>query len=327
MVAPPGGTQAVSALSSNSEGRLTQPGIPNDYALSTSCYGTRLKTIEDQAFAAVAMGFRRLELGLSDAPVKMNGFEDSRRETGITVRSIVAGCLDPRSESMSGMKLGSLSEDSRECAINSVRRHIRLAQKYGCPVVVIRGCEIEDKTLQEEAERMHARIQREGPSDELKEKVRDLVARLTKKGQRQIDHLCRSIHQLQTEFPETRLALETGESVVDLLNYETVEWVLDDLGKHGLAYWHDTGRIQMRERAGLPSQGQWLDAFANRMVGVHLQDAAEGVPEMPPGTGQVDFKLVAGYVPRTAERVVEINPRHGRGEILAAVQFLVDHGF
>ena len=39
------------------------------------------------------MGFRRIELGLLDAPVKLNGFEDSRRETGIAVRSIVAGCL------------------------------------------------------------------------------------------------------------------------------------------------------------------------------------------------------------------------------------------
>ncbi|MBK7877650.1 MAG: hypothetical protein IPJ77_18335 [Planctomycetes bacterium] len=77
----------------------------------------------------------------------------------------------------------------------------------------------------------------------------------------------------------------------------------------------------------MPTQGQWLDAYAGKMLGVHLQDSAEGVAEMPPGTGQVDFKLVAGYVPRTAERVVEINPRHGRGEILAAVQFLVDHGF
>lgn len=306
---------------------MTQPGIPNEYALSTSCYGTRLKTIEDQAFAAVAMGFRRLELGLSDAPVKLNGFEDSRRETGISVRSIVAGCLDPRSGPMSGMKLGSLSEDSREQAINSVRRHIRLAQKYGCPIVIIRGCELEDKALLDEAERLHARILREGPNDELMQTVRDLVARVTRKGQRQVDHLCRSIHQLQTEFPETKLAIETGEHFVDLLNFETVGWVLDDLGRHGLTYWHDTGRIQMRERAGLPSQGRWLEAYAPRMVGVHLQDSADATAEMPPGTGQVDFKLVAGYVPRTAERVVEINPRHGRGEILAAVQFLVDHGF
>jgi sugar phosphate isomerase/epimerase len=306
---------------------LTQPGIPNEYALSTSCYGSRLKTIEDQAFASVAMGFRRLELGLSEAPVRLRGFEDSRRETGITVRSIVAGCLDPRSDNMSGMKLGSLSEDSRECAINSVRRHIRLAQRYGCPIVVIRGCEVEDKDLQDEAGALHARILREGPSDDLKNKARDLVARVTRKGQRQVDFLCRSLHQLMTEFPETRLAIETGESFPDLLNFETVGWVLDDLGKHGLVYWHDTGRTQLRERVGLSTQGDWLDAYSDRMVGVHLQDTADGQPEMPPGTGQVDFKLVAGYVPRTAERVVEINPRHGRGEILAAVQFLVDHGF
>ena len=306
---------------------MTQPGIPNEFSLSTSCYGSRLRTIEDQAFAAVAMGFRRLELGLSEAPVKMQGFEDSRRETGITVRSIVAGCLDPRSETMSGMKLGSLSEDTRECAINSVRRHIRLAQKYGCPIVVIRGCEVEDKALQDEAAQLHARILREGPTDELKDKARDLVGRVTKKGSRQVDHLCRSLHQLLTEFPETKLAIETGESFLDLMNFETVGWVLDDLGKHGLVYWHDTGRTQLRERAGLATQGEWLDAYADRMVGVHLQDAAEGLTEMPPGTGTVDFKLVAGYLPRTAERVVEINPRHGRGEILAAVQFLVDHGF
>ena len=260
---------------------MTQPGIPNEFSLSTSCYGSRLRTIEDQAFAAVAMGFRRLELGLSEAPVKMQGFEDSRRETGITVRSIVAGCLDPRSETMSGMKLGSLSEDTRECAINSVRRHIRLAQKYGCPIVVIRGCEVEDKALQDEAAQLHARILREGPTDELKDKARDLVGRVTKKGSRQVDHLCRSLHQLLTEFPETKLAIETGESFLDLMNFETVGWVLDDLGKHGLVYWHDTGRTQLRERAGLATQGEWLDAYADRMVGVHLQDIGHrghGIP-------------------------------------------------
>ena len=306
---------------------LTQPGIPNEYSLSTTCYGGRLKSIEDQAFAAVAMGFRRLEIGLLDVPVALNGFEESRRETGIAVRSMVAGCLDPRSEHMSGAKLGSLNEDSRECAINSLRRHIRLAQKYGCPIVVVRGCEVEDKALHEEGDKLRARLLREGASDALRESVRDLVARVQKKGHRQVEHLCRSMHTLLVEFPETKLAVEAGASSMDLLNYDSVGWVLDDLSKHGLAYWHDTGRIHLRERAGLPTQGQWLDAYADKMVGVHLQDAAEGQAEMPPGLGEVDFKLVGGYLPRSAERVLEINPRHGRAEILAAVQYLVDLGF
>lgn len=306
---------------------LTQPGIPNEYTLSTSCYGARLKTIEDQAFAAVAMGFRRIELGLLDAPVKLNGFEDSRRETGISVRSIMAGCLDPRSMNMTGTKLGSLDEDCREMAVNSVRRHIRLAQRYQCPVVIVRGCEVEDKALREEADRVHARMVREGSTDEVKAASRDVAARVQKKGQRQVEHLCRSLHLLMNEFPETRIAIECGESLLDLLNFQAVGWTLDDLSKHGLAYWHDTGRVHQRERAGLPTQGQWLDAYAGRMVGVHLQDAVATTIEMPPGSGEVDFKLVAGYVPKTAERVLEVNPRHGRAEILAAVQFLVDLGF
>lgn len=305
---------------------LTQPGIPNHYSLSTTCYGTRLKSIEDQAFAAVAMGFRRLEIGILDVPVELNGFEESRRETGIAVRSLVAGCLDPRAAHSSGTKLGSNDEDSRECALNCVRRHIRLAQKYGCPTVIIRGSDVEDKALHEEGERLAARILRDGISDPLREEVREYAARVQKKAHRQVEHLCRSVHTLLGEFPETRLAIEPRPSFMDILSFESVGWVLDDLARHGLAYWHDTGHVQLRERVGLPTQGQWLDTYADRMAGVHLQDAADGQAELPPGTGQVDFRLVAGYVPGTAERVLEINARHGRAEILSAVQFLVDQG-
>jgi sugar phosphate isomerase/epimerase len=306
---------------------LTQPGIPNPYALSTSCFGARLKTIEDQAFAAVAMGFRRVELGILEAPVKLNGFEDSHRETGVTVSAIVLGCLDPRTAHMSGTMLGSLVEDNREMAINSLRRHIKLAQRFSCPTVIVRGCEVEDKHLREEAEKLTARFLRGDRSDEFKEAARELVARVHKKSQRQIDHLCRSLFTLLTELPQTRIAIEPGNSFLDLLNFEAVEWVLSDLGKHGLGYWHDTGRIHLREKAGLPNQGQWLDRYASRMIGMHLQDAAESTAEMPPGAGEVDFKLVHDFMVSNTERVLEINPRHGRAEILAAVQFLLSRGF
>lgn len=228
---------------------------------------------------------------------------------------------------MSGTKLGSLNEGNRECALNSVRRHIKLAQRYGCPVVIVRGGELEDKSLRDEAERLHAALLKDLANEELREQIRDLVHRVHKKSQRQIEHLCRSLFSLMTEFPQTRLAIEAGHSFLDLFNFESVGWVLDDLAKHGLGYWHDTGRIHLRERAGLPAQGRWLDTYAGRMIGIHLQDSAEGLAEMPPGAGEVDFKLVKDFVPSNAERVLEINPRHGRAEILAAVQFLTDQGF
>ena len=62
--------------------------------------------------------------------------------------------------------------------------------------------------------------------------------------------------------------------------------------------------------------------------------AAENAPylandevEMPLGLGEVDFKLVAEYMPPDALKVVELNPRHGRAELLASIQFMLDHGF
>lgn len=306
---------------------LTQPGIPNDYALSTTTFGSRLKAIEDQAFAAVAMGFRRLELGLLEAPVTLGGFEDSARETGVCVSAVVTGCLDPRAENMSGTKLGSLDSDLRERAVNSLRRHVRLAQKYKCPTVIVRGCEVEDKALRDEADKLRARIVREGIQDEVKDSVRELVGKVQKKSAKQLEHLCRSLHTVMSELPETRIAIETGDSMLDLLSFQAVGWVLDDLARHRLAYWHDCSRIQMREQKGLPTQGMWLDAYADHMVGIHLQDAADGQVDMPPGTGQVDFKLVHGYVGKNVERVLEIDARHGRAEILNAVHFLIGRGF
>lgn len=308
---------------------MTQPGIPNEFSLSTSCYGTRLATIEDQSFAAVAMGFRRLELGLTEKPVPLGGFEDTRRETGIEVGSLVTGCLNPRSEHMSGTKLGSLDAELRERAMISTRRHIQLAQKYGCPTVILRGCEVEDPAVKAEAAELEQRLaeRTDEDSEEVCEAIADFVARAQKKGQNQVEHLCRSIHTLRGEFPETRLAVEPGATFIDILNFEAMGWVLDDLAKKGLHYWHDTGTVHLRGLAGLPGQGAWLEKYGDKLVGVHLQDATDSEAEMPPGLGEVDFRMVSEYIPGEAEKVVEANSRHGRSEILASVQFLMDRGF
>lgn len=308
---------------------MTQPGIPNEYTLSTSCFGTRLKTIEDQAFASVAMGFRRIELGLSEHPVPLNGFEDSRRETGICVPSMVAGCLNPLSENMSGTQLGSTDSELRERALNSVRRHVRIAEEYACPIIILRGCEVEDRELGVRAGELQTRIEESDvdEAEKVAEEVNEFVSEVQKKGQPQVEHFCRSIHTLSSEFPDVKFAIEPGLHFNDILNFEAVGWTLDDLQRQGLGYWHDTGRVHLREQAGLPSQAKWLDTYASRMLGVHLQDAANNEAEIPPGMGEVDFVTVAEHLPKNAERVLEINPRHGRAEILAAIQFLAGLGF
>lgn len=307
---------------------MTAPGIPNEYTLSTSCFGTRLTAIEDQVFAAVAMGFRKIELGLTEQPPTMDGLEDSQRETGVVVHSLIAGCRDPQTVDLQCTRLSSLDADQRERALNSVRRHARLADSWGCPRIVVRGTKVEDDKLAEEATGLRRRWddQRED-REKLFVEVSDFVGRAQRAGHRQVEHLCRSLHTLMQEMPDVTFAIEPGALIDDLLGFDAMGWVLDDLGGSGLGYWHDVGRVHLREKMGLPAQEQWLDAYGSRMVGVHLQDAAEHEAEMPLGLGEVDFKLLHESIPPDAERVLELNARHGRAEVLASVQFLVDMGF
>ncbi len=307
---------------------MTQPGIPNDLILSTACYGPRLGRIEDQAFSAVAMGFRRLELGISDNPSELGGWLDAHRETGITAESVVVGALYPKKDVMSGSFLGSLDEEKRERALNCTRRHITIAQKLGAPVVVVRGCAVEDTGLAKEAKRLVEELETSDPDEliEVRERVRDLVDRVQRSGSKQLEQFCRSLHGLRRMFPETQLALEPGYSFNDLLNFEAMRWVLDDLDRDAVGYWHDTGHLHARQRAGLPGQGPWLDAFASKLKGVHLSDATRKEEGLPPGMGEVDFKLVAEYLPQSAARVVEADPTHGRPEILSSVKFLMGLG-
>jgi len=304
---------------------VTSPGIPNEYSLSTTCFGTRLPSIQDQIFAAVGMGFRRIELGLHEAPPSMEGLDESRRETGVTIPSMVVGCRDPLNGSMAVERLGSLVPEECERALNSVRRHVRLAQRWACNTIVVRGAKVEDQVLRRESEGLSQRIARGGENGELKEDVQSFTRRMQRKAYKQIEQFCRSLHSLAQESPATIFAVEPGREIDDLIGFEAMGWVLDDLPN--LKYWHDVGSIHQRERIGLPPQGQWLDAYSARMLGLHLQDASNEEAELPIGTGEVDFKLIAEYLPKGAERVLEIGPRHGRAEILASVQYLLDHGF
>ncbi|MEZ5973684.1 MAG: hypothetical protein R3F33_07555 [Planctomycetota bacterium] len=236
---------------------MTKPGIPNELTLSTACYGPRLRSIDDQALSAVAMGFRRLELGLNDNPSDLAGWEDCRRETGMRVDSVVVGSLKPKAEAYSGSLLGSADAGEREMAMNSTRRHIRVAQILGAPTVVVRGCHVGSAKLEAEANLLAVELE-DANRDEamlVRERICEFVQKVQKQGQKQIEHFCRSLHALRKEFPDTQIAIEPGLEFNDLLNFEAMQWVLDDLGSKGVGYWHDTGRIHQRQRAGLPGMG------------------------------------------------------------------------
>jgi sugar phosphate isomerase/epimerase len=275
------------------------------------------------------MGFRRLELGLSATPPELRGWDDARRETGIEMTCLVVGSLKAKSPSMSGSKLGSLKAEEREMALSSSRRHIQLAQRLGAPTVILRGCAIENPKVEAKADEFLERHSNVDPDDldALKEETREFIHKVQLKAHKQIEHFCRSVHTLRKEFPETQLAIAPGNELNDLFGFDAVNWVMDDLSAHRVGFWHDTARIHRRGLLGLQNHGDWLEAFGSKTYGVHLRDATHDDFGLPPSLGEVDFKLVAEYLPKEAAKVVDVDPTHGRPEVLASVQFLMGLGY
>ena len=67
-----------------------------------------------------------------------------------------------------------------------------------------------------------------------------------------------------------------------------------------VGYWHDVGHAEVLENLGFGTHEEWLQRFAQRMVGIHLHDVVGVDDHQAAGLGNVDWELVARYLPAGA---------------------------
>ncbi len=92
----------------------------------------------------------------------------------------------------------------------------------------------------------------------------------------------------------------------------------------GLVYWHDTGHAHLKEKMGLISQQEHLEANASRLAGFHLHDVCGFADHNPPGRGEIDFAMVARFFRPEHLLTLELHPRLNPAEIVEAKRFVED---
>jgi len=92
----------------------------------------------------------------------------------------------------------------------------------------------------------------------------------------------------------------------------------------GLVAWHDTGHAHLKEKMGLICQEDLLKANASRLAGFHLHDVRGYRDHVPPGTGEIDFDMIARYVRPEHILVLELNPRLNPTEVVESRSFIVE---
>jgi hypothetical protein len=156
-----------------------------------------------------------------------------------------------------------------------------------------------------------------------------LAARRRAGEARALDAACRTLHTLGKTFPDALFCLQPGRMIDSLGNPAALQLVFEDLPRLRLGYWHDVAIAACREaRLGEP-QGEWLERFGSRLAGITLGDWDNERLYAAPGSGLVDYPLVASYLGGVSDRipqVLELDPSVPPNELSGVAAFLGKFG-
>jgi hypothetical protein len=123
--------------------------------------------------------------------------------------------------------------------------------------------------------------------------------------------------------------LTASRNVLGLGEPDALAAVFEDLPRRRLAYWHDAPIAALRTQLLGGDQGEWLERLSNYMVGITLGDTSEGRLYLCPGSGGVDYPLLASYKVRHGRpmpAVLELATEVASAELPSALAFLAKFG-
>lgn len=139
-----------------------------------------------------------------------------------------------------------------------------------------------------------------------------------------IDRLCRSLHSVAQEFPNIKFCIPTAQNIDELPFPDELEWIISDLHKYMISYWHNTSSAHLLSKQGIGNQELWLNTFVNKMEGIHLEDAVENEGVFPPGMGEIDFSHLREYISGKIFKVLRINSLFEIPSVWSAIDHLRD---
>jgi sugar phosphate isomerase/epimerase len=161
------------------------------------------------------------------------------------------------------------------------------------------------------------------------EQLRTVAADCLERGRRRKperwERVCALLEDTLPEFLRQGLVLgaENREKTDELpLDEDFADLLARFKPGSGLVYWHDTGHAHLKEKLGLITQQELLETTGARLRGFHIHDVSGFSDHNPPGTGEVDFELIARYVRPEHLLTLELHPRLNPAEVVAAKVFV-----
>jgi sugar phosphate isomerase/epimerase len=223
--------------------------------------------------------------------------------------------------------ISSTDEDCRRRGVQAVMNSIRLAAERGAPVVVVHcGNVTADMGLESKLRGLFKKGETHSPEYQ-KYKIEISQARSAKAAPR-LDAVKKSLDEL-LKYAATLnviLGIENRYHYMDIPVMDEMAELLDLADPSQLGFIYDVGHAQALDQLGFFKHEDWLKRYATRMVGCHLHDVHGLTDHLAPGLGEIDFGMIADYLPDTAFRTLELLPGNTLAQVKHGLLLLIEAG-
>ncbi len=123
--------------------------------------------------------------------------------------------------------------------------------------------------------------------------------------------VCRSLSALLplAERLQIRLGMENRYYLREIPSFQELGALLDEFKGGPVGYWHDMGHAAAQGNLGIQDEPDWLAAFGDRLVGIHLHDTIGHEDHLAPGRGETNFAPVAPFLcQEDILKILELRP-------------------
>lgn len=297
-----------------------------EVSLSTMWVKGRFSHMAGFAAKAKELGFTHIE---ANASISLQMLSELI-EAAVPISSIHSPCpavLSSRGIPISSLSLSSLDESERMEAVSFTKKTISLAASVNARAVVLHMGEVPiDLSLQDRLYKLCD--ERHTQTKEYNQAKEELVYQRISQAPPYLDAARISLQEL-SEYSRQKgimLGLETRFHPHEIPNMEEMAELLNEIAESLVGYWHDVGHAEVQQQLGFSLHEEWLSRFRDRMVGIHLHDILGISDHHAPGKGDMNWEMVAKYLPPGIVKVCEIGEWNDEEQMQGVVKFLQKNG-